>query len=124
LDLSAAIKGRRTIRKFKGEEIPSRDLEEILEAIRWAPSWANTQCWEVVVVRDGQRKRMLAETLPQSNPAMEAMTHAPIVLAVCAKREVSGFYKGTPRTDKGDWFMFDTGLAVQLGVGHGYCGTF
>lgn len=113
VELSDAIKGRRTVRKFKDDEIASRDLEHILEAARWAPSWANTQCWEVVVVKDEDRKRMLAETLTQSNPARGAMTRAPIVLAICAKRGLSGFYKGGPSTDKGDWFMFDTGLAVQ-----------
>jgi nitroreductase len=113
VELSEAIVGRRTVRKFKAEEVSSNHLEEILEAIRWTPSWANTQCWEVVVVKDAERRRALAETLPQSNPAMDAMTQAPIVLALCAKKGVSGFYKGGPSTDKGDWLMFDTGLAVQ-----------
>lgn len=113
MELSEAVKGRRTVRKFKADDISSKDLEEILEAIRWAPSWANTQCWEVIVVKDGNRKMMLAETLPQGNPATGAMTRAPIVLAICAGKGVSGFYKGRPSTDKGDWFMFDAGLAVQ-----------
>ena len=113
MELTEAIKGRRSVRKFKADDISSRDLEEIMEAVRWAPSWKNTQCWDVVVVRDPERKKALAETLPQSNSARGAMTEAPVVLAVCAKKGVSGFKDGEEGTNKGDWFMFDTALAVQ-----------
>ena len=113
MELSEAIRERRSIRKFKADEISSEVLEKVMEAIRWAPSWANTQCWEVVVVREHDQKGRLAETLPQSNPALGAMTEAPVVLAICAKKGLSGVYKGEMATEKGDWYMFDTGLAVQ-----------
>ena len=113
MDLSEAIKGRRSVRGFKSDDISSKNLEDILEAIRWAPSWKNTQCWDVVVVKDPDRKRKLAETLPEGNPAKGAMIQAPVVLAVCARRGISGLDKGEVATDKGDWFMFDAGLAVQ-----------
>jgi nitroreductase len=113
LELSEAIKERRTVRKFKTDDVSPENLKEIMEAVRWAPSWANTQCWEVVVVRDPKQRASLAETLPQTNPARIAMTRAPIVLAICAKRGLSGYYKGEESTDKGDWLLFDAGLAVQ-----------
>ena len=113
MDLSEAINGRRSVRRFKSDDISSKDLEDILEAIRWAPSWKNTQCRDVVVVKDADRKRKLAETLPEGNPAKKAITQAPVVLAMCAQRGISGLDKGEVATDKGDWFMFDTGLAVQ-----------
>ncbi|RLI37892.1 nitroreductase, partial [Candidatus Bathyarchaeota archaeon] len=78
------------------------------------PSWANTQCWEVVVVRDPERKKALSELLvPERNPAKNAVATAPVVLAVCGRKGVSGFYKGQPVTEKGDWLMFDVALAVQ-----------
>jgi nitroreductase len=41
------------------------------------------------------------------------MTEAPLLLVLCGKKGVSGFYKGQAVTDKGDWLMFDTGLAMQ-----------
>jgi nitroreductase len=37
----------------------------------------------------------------------------PVVIVACAQKEKSGFFKGTPATDKGDWLMFDTALALQ-----------
>jgi nitroreductase len=84
-----------------------------MEAVRWAPSWANTQCWEVIVVKDPKIKSELATTLPRGNPALSSMSDAPMVLVFCGKKGVSGFYKGQASTVKGDWLMFDTGLAMQ-----------
>ncbi|MCX5858080.1 MAG: nitroreductase family protein, partial [Deltaproteobacteria bacterium] len=47
MTLAEAIRGRRSIRKFRKDEIPGEVLREILEAARWAPSWGNTQPWEL-----------------------------------------------------------------------------
>jgi len=113
MELSVAVRERRSVRKFKGDDVSQKDLDAIMEAIRWAPSWANTQCWDVIVVRKAEIKKRLSETLPRSNPARGAMTQAPVILAVCARKGVSGFYKGEASTDKGDWFMFDVGVAME-----------
>jgi nitroreductase len=32
---------------------------------------------------------------------------------MCGKKGISGFYKGQAATVKGDWLMFDTGMAMQ-----------
>jgi len=50
MELRAAIEGRRSIRKFKGKEIPEEMIRDILETARWAPSWGNTQLWEFYVL--------------------------------------------------------------------------
>lgn len=114
MEVQEAIRGRRSVRKFSSEPVSDEELGAILEAARWAPSWANTQCWEIVVVRDGATKKALSELLvPERNPAKQAVAEAPVVLAVCGRKGVSGFYKGVPVTDKGDWLMFDVALAVQ-----------
>jgi len=50
MELREAIKGRRSIRKFKPAEVPRSLMEEIMEEARWSPSWGNTQPWEFYVV--------------------------------------------------------------------------
>ena len=50
MTLTEAIRGRRSIRKFRKDEIPGEVLREILEAARWAPSWGNTQPWNFYVL--------------------------------------------------------------------------
>ena len=112
-DFMEIIKGRRAIRRFQAKAIPEDDLNTILEAVRWAPSWANTQCWEVIVVRDSGVKAKLEDTLSQGNPARKAILEAPIVFALCGRLERSGYYKGQAKTKFGDWFMFDIGIATQ-----------
>jgi nitroreductase len=113
MDLMEAIKGRRSIRKYKPDPISEEVLRTVLEAVRWAPSWANTQCWEVILVKDPKVKSELATTLAKGNPAISSMIDAPIVIVLCGKKRVSGYYKGQAATVKGDWLMFDTGIAMQ-----------
>ena len=112
-DLMNIIKGRRSIRRYQEKEIPAEDLQHVLESIQWSPSWANTQCWEVIVIKDAGTKEMLKETLGSTNPASKGITQAPIILALCGKLKSSGFYKGQQSTKFQDWFMFDLGLATQ-----------
>ena len=113
MDVFEAIKGRRSIRKYEPDPVPDAVLDEVLEAVRWAPSWANTQCWEVIVIREPEIKAKVAETLPPTNPALSSLRDAPILLVFCAIRNRSGYKKGEVTTDKGDWFMFDIGLAME-----------
>ena len=113
MDLMEAIKGRRSIRKYRSDPVPEQALQTVLEAIRWTPSWANTQCWEVVVVKDPVMKENLKGALSSTNPAQKAMTDAPAVIAICGKLKSSGYYKGEAATKLGDWFMFDLGIATQ-----------
>ncbi|MCG6908950.1 MAG: nitroreductase family protein [Deltaproteobacteria bacterium] len=108
------VEGRRSIRKFQDKDVSTSDLNRILEAVRWSPSWTNLQCWEIVAVRDPEIKKRLQETLPpKGNPAVKAVGNAPVVLAVAAKLKASGFYKDKASTVLGDWYMFDLGIAVQ-----------
>ena len=113
MDLMDAIKGRRTIRKYRPDAVPEEALRNVLEAVRWAPSGANTQCWELIVVTDPKVKSELATTLPKGNPAIPSITEAPLTLVLCGKKGISGYYKGQVTTEKGDWLMFDAGLATQ-----------
>jgi len=108
------VKTRRSIRKYVDREVPPQTLDAILEAVRWAPSWANTQCWEIVVVRNRAVKEQLQAALPpKGNPAAGAIVQAPVVLALCGKLKSSGYYKDQITTKFGDWFMFDLGIACQ-----------
>jgi len=131
-DLMDSIKGRRSIRKYQDKGVSEDLLNQILESVQWAPSWANTQCWEVIVVKDQGVKEALAEVVPKSNPARKHFAEAPLILVLCGKLGSSGYYGGKVTTQFGDWFMFDLGLAAQnicltahsLGLGTVIAGLF
>ena len=132
MELIEAIKNRRSIRKYKNTPVKERDLETVLDAARWAPSWANTQCTRFIVVKDAKKKAEVMETLSPNNPSRVAIDEAPVLIVACAELGRSGYKKGEVSTDKGDWFMFDAGLAMQnlvlaayaLGLGTVHIGLF
>lgn len=132
MDLFEALRGRRSVRKYADAPVEDGDLEAILEAGRISASWANTQCWEVVVVRDPSAKEALRDTLSETNPARRAMVQAPVVLVACGRKERAGFKGGAPTTALGDWLMFDVALflsnvthaAHALGYGTVHVGLF
>ncbi len=57
------VKTRRTIRKFKPDPIPDEYVENIIEAARWAPSGANSQPWEFIIIRDKEIKDRMVNIL-------------------------------------------------------------
>jgi nitroreductase len=132
MEVLEAIKTRRSIRHYKPDPIEDKLLQAVLDAARWAPSWANTQCCRFVVVRDSNVKTRLAGVLRENNPATRAITNAPIVIVACAELLCSGYHSGIASTDKGDWYMYDVGIAMQnlalaahsLGLGTVHVGAF
>jgi nitroreductase len=60
MDLFETVEKRRSIRKFKPNPIPDKNLKKILEAGRLAPSGGNRQPWSFIVVRKPETKKKLA----------------------------------------------------------------
>ena len=52
MEFSEILKRRRSIRRFRQEEIPLETLKELVEAAALAPSAANAQCLRYVLVRE------------------------------------------------------------------------
>jgi nitroreductase len=133
-----AIKTRRSIRRYKPDPVDDKTLETVLDAARLAPSWSNTQCTRLVVVRDNEIKARLADTIfppprMQANPASNAIKIAPVLIVACAEKNLSGYFDGKVSTDKGEnWYMLDVGLAMEnlvlaaasLGLGTVHVGLF
>jgi len=49
MELLEALRTRKSIRAFKPDPVPRDLVAQVLEAARWAPSWGNTQPWELAV---------------------------------------------------------------------------
>ena len=141
MDVFEAIKTRRSIRKYKPDPVTDEDLQKVLEAAHWAPSWANTQCWRFIVVSNPDIKAQVAGTLMKvqfsddliKNAATDAIAQAPVLIVACAQKGIAGYNRdGTPVTDKDDWLLFDVALSIQnltlaaraLGMGTVIVGAF
>jgi nitroreductase len=121
LETNAAITARRSIRKYKTDPIDPQVMARLLESVRAAPSWANTQCCRVVVVTNPEIKNKLVSILfglgSRPNPASEGMKAAPAAVVFCAELGKAGCSHSEPpkaATDKGEyWYMFDVALAME-----------
>ncbi len=55
------VKSRRTVRRFTADPIPDDYIEKILDVARWAPSGANSQPWEFIVIKDPEIKKRMEQ---------------------------------------------------------------
>jgi nitroreductase len=59
-DFLDLVKKRRSIRSFRTDPVPDEYVNKIIEAARYAPSGANSQPWEFIVVKDQEIKDRIA----------------------------------------------------------------
>ncbi len=113
MELKDGLFTRRSVRRFTDYRVTDYEISEMLEAARYAPSWANVQPWEFVVVRDSGLIEKIASTYAPQNPARKCTLACSALIIACARTGISGFYNGTPITVYDSWHMFDLGMAVQ-----------
>jgi nitroreductase len=107
-DLLELMRRRRSVRRFAPRGLDRAQIEQLLEAARWAPSNHNRQGWKFLVFQDPDRLKDLAgqvqqelwerlnrqTSLPQDR-AEELLQHAtlfaqaPVVLLVLHKKPVA-----------------------------------
>ncbi len=87
-----AIRKRRSIRKYKKDQISEEIVLELLDAARLAPSGCNAQPWRFKVVKDIDTKLQLV----QAAYNQKFISEAPVVLVACAdvKQYLDGSVSG------------------------------
>lgn len=74
MDIAEAIRARKSVRAFRPDPVPREVIEEILKVAVRAPSWENTQPWEIAVISGDkleELRRRLAEKASSSPPSPE-----------------------------------------------------
>jgi len=61
MDISEAIRMRRSVRKYASKAIAEDVMRQMKQALRLAPSACNFQPWHFVLVQDEQLRREVAE---------------------------------------------------------------
>jgi nitroreductase len=85
MDVLQAIKERRSIRQYSQEAVSDDQLNQTLEAGRWAPSRGNSQPWKFIALNDEQIRKELAEVIPSG----KFLAQAPRGIAVVVDPEAS-----------------------------------
>ncbi len=116
------IRQRRSIRRYKTEEVGREKMLKVLEAGRLAPSWKNGQSWHYLVVSDSKLKAKLG-TLMNNNPDADVYNNAPYIVVLCADPSQSG------RHNEQNYYLVDAGISMEQCVlaataeGLGMCWT-
>ena len=76
------IRDRRSIRKYKSDPVAEKDLDQIIEAARLAPSGTNRQPWRFVLLTDDSEKQKIAGAVIQP-----FVLEAPAVFVCCLDRK-------------------------------------
>lgn len=63
MNVSDAIRARKSVRAFLDRPVPRSTIETILDTARWAASGTNTQPWEVVVLQGEAKDRVCQRIL-------------------------------------------------------------
>ncbi len=126
MDLIEAIKGRRSIRRYKAQTVPEETIMQIIEAATYAPSAGNIQPWRFIIAKNPDLKKNLAKAAYDQN----LIEQAPIVVIVCADENQIEPRYGT--RGKNLYCLQDTAAATQnilltahsLGLGTCWIGAF
>jgi nitroreductase len=114
-----AIGERKSINRFKSDEVPEDKLEAILEAGRYAPSWTNAQPWRFIVVKDSDTRHQLtklAETITGIG-----IEEAPVVIVIAVDPEADPYH----HIEDGAAATQNMSLAAHsLGLGSFWVGVF
>ncbi len=65
-DLATLLRSRRSVRKYQSRPVTREQLEQIVEAARWAPSPHGRQPWRFVVLTRQEAKMQLAERMGEN----------------------------------------------------------
>jgi len=84
---------RRSVRAFLNKEIPSEELEQILEAARYAPSGMGRQTWKFTAVVSPQKIQQLASAISAELGRSGYDMYKPQVLIIPSNEADSKFGK-------------------------------
>ncbi len=62
MDVSQAIRTRRSVREYTKEDVTDEEIHEILEAGSWAPSGLNNQPWRFKILRGVEKAEIAKHT--------------------------------------------------------------
>ncbi len=95
MNFEEVIKKRRSVRRFKQEEVSDETIRKILELANLSPSAGNLQARSVVVVKDKEMKEKITKIAMGQN----SIAQAPVLFVICAEPDQSAAKYGQRGTE-------------------------
>lgn len=122
MDFADLIRNRYSVRAYKPDAVEEEKLQQVLEAARLAPTAANRQPFQVIVIHTAGQEKELSRIYRS-----KWFVQAPLVLAVCGLHQ-----QAWTRADGKDYADVDVAIvadhlilaATNLGLGTCWIGAF
>jgi nitroreductase len=120
MDLTELIQGRHSVRGYKPDPVSEETLQQVLEAARMAPTAANRQRFQLIVIHTKGREQELRRIYDK-----DWFVQPPLVICACR-------YPMDPARGRKDYTDVDIGIVVdhliltaaELGLGTCWIGAF
>lgn len=106
MDWYQVVESRRSVRSYRSDPVPEEALARILRAAQLAPSWKNSQGWEVIVIQSREQIEKLGALLG-GNPRGVDFRTLPVMLALVMNPDASGHKNGM------DYYLVDAGICGE-----------
>lgn len=103
MDFQELISKRYSVRSYKADPVAKETLQKVLDAARLAPTAANRQPFQFIVLTTAGREEELKRVYPR-----DWLSQAPVVVVVCAVYE-----EAWSRMDKKNYSEVDATIAMD-----------
>jgi nitroreductase len=98
MDVFEAVRQRHSTRAYSSTPVPDEKLDRILEAARLAPSAGSIQPWHFIVVKNREKREVLA----RSGRYARFLAESPAAIVGCGDQRASP-----------NWYAVDVAIAMQ-----------
>ena len=124
METRTAIRKRRSIKKFLKKDVSMSAVFEALDCGRWAPTAADAQAWEFVIVKEDKNKKKVAKIAGQ-----DWLSGAPILVVLCVNLDRARYFV---KEQVEESVLLEAGAVAQnimlaardMGIGSGFVGFF
>lgn len=116
MDTIECIKTRRSVRKYQDKEIDIELINEVMDAVRYSPSWKNTEAIRYTVVMNNTIKNEIANKgVCGFSFNAKTIERSKALVIQTAIKYLSGYEADKSfSTPKGEGFeMYDAGISAQ-----------
>ncbi|MEW5950381.1 MAG: nitroreductase family protein [Elusimicrobiota bacterium] len=131
MDIKEVFEKRKSIRKYKAQEVEDEKLKQCLQAFRLAPSACNLQPYKVFILKGKAKDDFCKKVFTGAYSACSFAAKAPIIIAVASSKKTFTGWAGN-QIQGTDFPLIDIGIAGEhfileaaaLGLGTCWLGWF
>ncbi|MBI4721631.1 MAG: nitroreductase family protein [Candidatus Stahlbacteria bacterium] len=125
------IRKRCSVRDYLDKPVEEEKINEIVEAVKFAPSSCNSQCWRFVVTTGEIKEQITKQGIGGVVLSNRWAKTAPVIIVACADLSFVPHRIGAKIKDI-EWYLLDMGIAIEhlvlrateLGLGTCWIGWF